>query len=74
MNSNEPDTALTITSLSQATPWIQFGMHDHLFTWLDNQGNFQYYPMMNYTTFNPDGDVHWNFAVYTPNATIQGVD
>jgi hypothetical protein len=46
------------------TPWIQWGYHDHLFTYEDGQGAPQYFPLMNYSQYNPDGDIQFEVGYY----------
>lgn len=69
-NPNEPSTITYAQTASGLSPWIQFGNHDHLMTYDVSDGTPQYFPLMNNTLGNPDGDIQAQRGYvysYSPN-------
>lgn len=59
-----PNTILYGYGSLYPTPWIQWGYQDHLFTYENTPGTPQYFPLMNYSLGNPDGDIQEEAAYY----------
>lgn len=72
-NNNTVGPPFTVTDASSAaglTPWVQFGMHDHLMVYALTHGTPQYFPFMNESQGNPDADIQFEKGrVNTPGST-----
>lgn len=67
-NTSGPNTVRYGSPGHSLTPWIQWGYHDHLMTYAEDSGIPQYFPLMNYSQYNPDGDIQFQngyFDTYT---------
>jgi hypothetical protein len=54
------------------TPFVQFGKHDHVMVYDVSNGSPQYFPLMNNSLGNPDGDIQEQSAVlFSQNNTVQ---
>jgi hypothetical protein len=56
-NTYEPTTISYASSAAELTPFVQFGHHDHVMVYDLDAGQPQFFPLMNYTIYNPDGDI-----------------
>lgn len=64
-NTAVPQTIVYGYGPNHPTPWIQWSSHDHLFTYAeDNGGVPQVFPLMNYSRYNPDGDIQFQIGYY----------
>lgn len=70
----EPTTIYFAASAGDLTPFVQYGLHDHVMVYAVNNGEPQYFPMMNDTVGNPDGDIQFQQGwVYNPTYTSESV-
>jgi hypothetical protein len=70
----EPTTVIEAQSAGDLTPFVQFGLHDHLMVYAVEDGDPQYFPLMNDTVINPDGDIQYQEGLVTNQAnTVQQV-
>jgi hypothetical protein len=60
---NEPRTIYFGYPASGFTPFVQFGHHDHVMVYDVINGVPQYFPFMNNTLGNPDGDIQTQFGI-----------
>jgi hypothetical protein len=58
-NTYEPNTVVEANAAADLTPFVQFGRHDHVVVHSLDKGEPQYFPLMNYSVFNPDGDIQY---------------
>lgn len=56
-NTYEPTTINYGTDASTFTPFVQLGLHDHVMVYDIDNGTPQYFPFMNESFGNPDGDI-----------------
>ncbi|MGH9443570.1 MAG: hypothetical protein ACRD16_14985 [Thermoanaerobaculia bacterium] len=65
----EPTTVSYGNTLGDLTPWVQFGSRDHVMVYDVIASAAKYFPLMNYSFSNPDGDIQQQYgSLYTPNA------
>jgi hypothetical protein len=70
----EPATVIYAQSASDLTPFVQFGRHDHIMVYALEDGDPNYFPLMNDTVFNPDGDIQYQEGYVTNQAnTVQQI-
>jgi hypothetical protein len=58
-NTFEPTTVRFASDAADLTPFVQLGQHDHVFLYDVRNGVPLYFPLMNFSTFNPDGDIQF---------------
>jgi hypothetical protein len=58
-NTYEPTTIYEAPTAGELSPWVQFGQHDHVLVYGVSDGIPQYFPLQNYSEFNPDGDIQY---------------
>ena len=58
-DTSEPTTINGAFDPSGLTPFVQFGMRDHVMVYDISGGAPKYFPFMNYSLFNPDGDIQF---------------
>ncbi len=58
-NTYEPQTIFDAGSIAELTPFVQFGKHDHVIVYDVSKLGASYFPLMNDTVGNPDGDIQF---------------
>ena len=58
----EPITIFNGSTPSDLTPWVQFGSRDHVMVYDVVGGQPRYFPFMNYSLVNPDGDIQQQYG------------
>lgn len=66
---NEPNTIRRGYPASSFTPFVQFGNRDHVMVYDVINGIPQYFPFMNNTVFNPDGDIQFQEGILYADPT-----
>jgi len=54
-----PTSVVFATTPSALTPWVQFGLRDHVMVYDVNSSSPDYFPLMNESVVNPDGDIQY---------------
>ena len=68
-NTYEPTTVTSASTAAQLTPWVQFGLHDHVMVNRVKDDTPSYFPLMNESLFNPDGDIQQQFGFVNQSQT-----
>jgi len=61
-DANEPATVVFVSNPADLTPWVQFGSRDHLMVYDVSGGTPKYFPLMNNSLGNPDGDIQRQYG------------
>lgn len=71
-NANEPRTIYRGFNAAAFTPFVQFGMHDHVMVYDVSNGSPLYFPFMNNSLGNPDGDIQEQSGIlFSQNGAVQ---
>ena len=58
----EPVTVYEALAAADLTPFVQYGLHDHVMVYALEDGSPQYFPFTNESIGNPDGDIQLQYG------------
>ena len=69
-NTYEPTTIWVASVPDDLTPFMQFGLHDHVMVYDIHDGKPEYFPLMNDSVSNPDGDIQFQVGYVSDNIVL----